>query len=154
MSILQKNGQVLEKSFPKRQFCLETNTEYMALLMGHLTLPKGDWSGKRNHPPPLGLLPAPSVSNCCTGETPPAMESWVRLQLSHCWWASQNLEGQVPGLRGSQAQPLWVQGWGAGAGAGSGLTKARMGFGFGRGWRGCCTMESWPAAETMSGPRH
>lgn len=51
-------------------FCLETNIEYMAVLMGHLTLPKGDWSGEINHPPPLGLLPAPSLSNCCIGETP------------------------------------------------------------------------------------
>lgn len=117
MSILQKNGQVLEKSFPKRQFCLETNAEYMALLMGHLTLPKGDWSGKRNHPPPLGLLPAPSVSNCCTGETPPAMESWVRLQLSHCWWASGESGGA--GSR-AERQPstapvgagLGCRGWG------------------------------------------
>lgn len=45
-SILQKNGHVLEKSFPKRQFCLETSIEYMAVLMGHLTLPKEIGVGK------------------------------------------------------------------------------------------------------------
>lgn len=155
MPILQKNGQVLEKSFPKRQFCLETNIESMSVLMGHLTLPKGAWSGKINHPPPLGLLPAPSVSNCCIGETPPAMENWVRLQLSPCWWASGKFRGA--GSRAEQQPSTAPSGHRAGLqrlGLAPGLNKARMGFVFGRGWRGCCAMASWPAAETMSGPRH
>lgn len=110
----------------------------MAVLIRHLTLPKRrlEWENKPPHTP-LGLLPASSVSNCYTAETPPAMENWARLQLSHCWWASgksggagSRAERQPSTARsgrragGERLLESLKQGWGlllAGAGGAAGV---------------------------------
>lgn len=83
------------------------------------------------------------------------MENWVRLQLSHCWWAWGKSRGA--GSRAERQPSTAPSGCRAVVqrlGLAPGLTKARLGFAFGRGWRGCCAVASRPAAETMSGPRH
>lgn len=83
------------------------------------------------------------------------MENWARLQLSHCWWASGKSRGASSTAEWQPStDPSGCRAVVQRLGLAPGVTKARMGFAFGRGWRSCCAVASWPAAETMSGPRH